>query len=1374
MIQGSDAKLNATPPVIGNNPHSTRCTDLIARFPVCVTMLFGIPLLSISLYPFMDLVARGLELDDNALDVFVADSTHTAIKKKIRHHHLQTDGWPYGLAPNRVVLSFKLQSRTVKNVGILQSPSHLMSIHDLERSFLNRVSLQGTFSTATRYFFPSQTTDHMYVLDGGGDTINLPVADTLKLLYLDPGAQWFNVSGSELRSEFVFGSQNINISIASTNPNRHWMNSYQDALQYLSPRRNSGVKVTYLFPEAFAVFFNLGYFLDGWLAISSMLIVVILVWVASKSLLCAAAVITIIIIQAHCGMLFLKSFYSEGRLCDQSLKLASMFCQFTGIPLVVFDVMIFWQVFWESGEVHTNGRRNTLTVPHRVAYSLKNSFPPIGLSLLSKFVVAFAASRSNLSSILLLESFHILVMFQCCVLVVVFSLILPAHITVYHYHMSGDTRSLQKQKEVLLRLFSQKRNNKVQKRFTEMVSAMRENYTYNGCGGALSLETCATGSQNDVIEDDEEQQNRSFLQHNDKLLFPRMGVFWGTKGLSNNQTNEQDEWNAVPSESHLLRCSRRKQLPTDIVRIPEGWSLISRKPSPRHSVLASNSSIASRYQMQASLLADAATFDNCSASPRQTCAQCTSVNLKSCSSGNHHQIIHNHYLTLARRDIPFRFLPSRSGTASRTVAHRIPQVTEVLCDVFSHGADGSLLQPVKPSIFAINQDKSKKKTANREKQQRQKQRVTVRKQSREDNQKESGCCHRLPYVSYWKSRLSKDAPKREYGVFGKRVDESQHDRDRRILSTEIQRPSPSSLNKLIDVAIIPFLIKIRIVVVSLCVLTTTLLFSLCDLRFSPASSTDVISLLLSEGVDSALHSHAHDDFSCGPDCIPTPDMLATTTKKVMKDEDYLIDSCDPLTTYHRFIDTCGYCMPKTTDLVPNCTIFDCRGEKFGLRRLNSCGKCTEPQTGSQAACREADTGGGCTDQNCVYGRCLNNACVCTGSWVGPACDECSETCSTNGACPTEIDSTCHCRGSWKGKHCEQCPGWSCDTFGVVIGCDGVIGSPAMINNCGVCSNDTQASCKYSPDTIDAEYSNHFSVSTILIHNPFTINLHGIYSQCQSWEAEGVLVSCPLLHFSPNLINSSTGLQAALKSSPRDISRDICDEFILIKISKEVQPSQLPFENVEVASQSLEKMRSETAINNGMKKGLITGVVVFMIIIYGVRLLSVGLLVCTLLSGWSSAVLIASCYTGLGWVLTSLDSICLYYGMFIWVSETAHSTAGYLYQLDFSRKSLLSRRVTRVDAVTMMLKRTVAPMLTSVISILSVCISLTFSDLQMWLSTALRLGLITAIIVLHTQVLFPCLLLCFGPTSLYWPAHSAIIRSVGVLIFVAVAGLMCFL
>ena len=1387
MIHGetSNFKSNAAPVIgAGNQTTRTICIiDCMAKFPVWVVVVVGMPLLFVSLYSLMELVGRGVNLDDDAVDIFTIDGTHSNIKRVVQKRHNKVDGWSdTEPVPSRMILIFYLKSRDDNNVSFLSSESSLRWIRGVEKKIIDKTSGESLPSTLTRYFYPSQRLDGSSVLDGNGDLYNQPLVSTIQILNMDPAFKWYHPSNSmsssvlnsyELRSEFVFGGHNLTESSSAINPYYHSVNHHRDALAYLFQVRFPGIGIRIQLNAAFSVLFNVGYYQGNWLILSTMMLVLLLVWISTKSLFCAVAAVFAIIIQTYIGTFILK--LTAGRLEKQSHDIASVACQFITVPLATCDTMTVWQQFCDSGEIHNRGKKNTLTVPHRLAYTVRNSYPPICFSLLSRMSVSLIVLSSKLRQVQFLESVGFIIFGQTVIATVLFGVVLPACIIIHHYHLSGDPRMFQKQKEAFIRL-RQGVNNKTKNHFNSMVMAMRDNYKYNGCGGSLASEVCVTCTSDVVGGSDGGIDQKSELQHNESLILPRLGLFWGIRKSTKQNTQAEGSWSNIPSETHLLRRSRRKQLPSEVIKLPLEWTLVSSGKYGRlasQAALAANSTTAERSLRQINQIINNYTFDNDVGSPRQTCARSTNVITTHCRSGEYHRVIYNHFSSFAGFSIKFKLLPQtqRDTSTQRTAIRRIPQVTEVLCDVFSNGADGRLFKP-------------ENKTPRSEKRSSDLKKLSMRSNDREGlvavtqhrDTETTGCARFIPCYEYWKVRLKKDAPKRKYVVFGKRVNETQQERDRRIISTEINRPSPPFVDKVID-SILPVVFRFRCIVVGFFVIISVLLLCFYDLDISSSTVGDLMKLMLSSVDSSATLSYYEFDYSCGPDCLPTEEVLQLTSTRLPPGiTNEVIDTCDPLVSYHRHINACGRCVPQLSISEDSCIQFDCSGVQFGMKTLNSCGGCV--QKSETETC--VKTLNNCDDEDppttCGHGYCHNNTCVCNGSWIGQNCDECPETCSQHGSCPTESIPTCSCRGSWQGKYCDFCPGYQCDPSGNILGCDGKINSSAVINSCGVCGS-PDSTCKYNPE-LAGDFLNRISyTTTILVHNTSLEEMLHLRRKCVSWNEYAKVISCPLLYFESEILQNSSELQKEWNKSPRSVSRDmsIIDqrvEWVVIKVALHVSDEEISVANFKISSTQLEKERSEEITKPTLKKIYLTAVVVLVITIYGIRVLSFRLCVCALISAGSCMLICVSIYNGIGWKITSIDYLCLFFGIFYWTCATTHSIAGYQYELDFSRHSLLSRKVTRFNAVSVMLKRTASPIITSALCMIGVCISLTFSDLGLWFSLSLRLFLLTIIIVVHTQFLFPCLLICIGPTALFWPAHSNIMRLIGTLLFMVITGVSC--
>eukprot|EP01062_Namystynia_karyoxenos_P021937 TRINITY_DN1837_c0_g1_i1.p1 TRINITY_DN1837_c0_g1~~TRINITY_DN1837_c0_g1_i1.p1 ORF type:complete len:2069 (+),score=598.65 TRINITY_DN1837_c0_g1_i1:287-6208(+) len=135
-------------------------------------------------------------------------------------------------------------------------------------------------------------------------------------------------------------------------------------------------------------------------------------------------------------------------LTDGELSLLTVLALFVALGMSANGAMVFFNTFRHSAFMSSTGRRNTLSVPQRLAWCYRKA----GVGTFASHVVALVAFATNAASpVPAVRSFATFLSILTTVNAYLFLTFFPSLVVFHHYHISGGRRTAQRQKEVRLR-----------------------------------------------------------------------------------------------------------------------------------------------------------------------------------------------------------------------------------------------------------------------------------------------------------------------------------------------------------------------------------------------------------------------------------------------------------------------------------------------------------------------------------------------------------------------------------------------------------------------------------------------------------------------------------------------------------------------------------------------------------------------------------------------------------------------------------------------------------------------------------------------------------------------------------------------------------
>ena len=133
----------------------------------------------------------------------------------------------------------------------------------------------------------------------------------------------------------------------------------------------------------------------------------------------------------------------------EQLSLLSLLSSYVLLGMSTDGIMVFFNTFRQSAFMETNGRRNTLNVPQRLAFCFRKA--GVGITI-SHLTAGVAFSMNYLSPVPAIRDFGIFMFIIMMVDIYMFLTVFPCILMLHHYHISQRRRNAQRQKELVLSL----------------------------------------------------------------------------------------------------------------------------------------------------------------------------------------------------------------------------------------------------------------------------------------------------------------------------------------------------------------------------------------------------------------------------------------------------------------------------------------------------------------------------------------------------------------------------------------------------------------------------------------------------------------------------------------------------------------------------------------------------------------------------------------------------------------------------------------------------------------------------------------------------------------------------------------------------------
>eukprot|EP00760_Papus_ankaliazontas_P023966 PhM_4_TR2107/c0_g1_i2/m.67100 len=174
----------------------------------------------------------------------------------------------------------------------------------------------------------------------------------------------------------------------------------------------------------------------------SVLFVILFMWIHTNSIILSLATVVQLLIISPAGL------FLYNRLTGHhEVSLLSSLVVFVIFSFGLDSAMIMFSTFNHSGFMATMGRINTLTVEQRIAYTYRKS--GVGITI-SNIVALSCFAVNSISPVRAIQNFGIQMVIMCVLNLYMFLTFFPSMLLVHHFHFSKRRRNLQRKKEILL------------------------------------------------------------------------------------------------------------------------------------------------------------------------------------------------------------------------------------------------------------------------------------------------------------------------------------------------------------------------------------------------------------------------------------------------------------------------------------------------------------------------------------------------------------------------------------------------------------------------------------------------------------------------------------------------------------------------------------------------------------------------------------------------------------------------------------------------------------------------------------------------------------------------------------------------------------
>eukprot|EP01059_Diplonema_ambulator_P004797 TRINITY_DN14532_c1_g7_i1.p1 TRINITY_DN14532_c1_g7~~TRINITY_DN14532_c1_g7_i1.p1 ORF type:complete len:1150 (+),score=214.55 TRINITY_DN14532_c1_g7_i1:72-3521(+) len=368
------------PPVLGKVYPRGLVSELIASRPLEATLVsLVVPVaLLVAAYSINIL---SLDRMDCGLESMVI-SSHESYQKKMRMADLERE---WSDTRQRTELSDRVFIQYQADVDILLSDSHLRWVKQVEEGIESiwngscfkehsKPDVCFPMTSVRQYFFAGSVVNLSWVMDGSTNIINDPKPLTKDLLKKNPSWKWFATSPSEnIRTQFRL----------KPGRNSGFWKSFLEHIDYVShsataQRKPKSMSLSVGGDGVIPAIICHTISANQWpLGLSALLLFTFL-WIVTRSVISASASI-VHVVTCYAGALLLY-FVTTG----QPLVILFHLALYLVVGMTVNGVLIFHKTFAQSGFMPTCGRRNTLTLPQRLAFTYRKA----GKGVVSSHVIA--------------------------------------------------------------------------------------------------------------------------------------------------------------------------------------------------------------------------------------------------------------------------------------------------------------------------------------------------------------------------------------------------------------------------------------------------------------------------------------------------------------------------------------------------------------------------------------------------------------------------------------------------------------------------------------------------------------------------------------------------------------------------------------------------------------------------------------------------------------------------------------------------------------------------------------------------------------------------------------------------------------------------
>eukprot|EP01065_Artemidia_motanka_P031408 TRINITY_DN3775_c1_g1_i1.p1 TRINITY_DN3775_c1_g1~~TRINITY_DN3775_c1_g1_i1.p1 ORF type:complete len:2429 (+),score=625.51 TRINITY_DN3775_c1_g1_i1:85-7287(+) len=321
----------------------------------------------------------------------------------------------------------------------------------------------GVFENMYKLFWDFRPQEHPAVMTADG--MQQPASAVLDTFYQNPNWPWFGDARNTittrrskmLRTQITLGripkgAQTEDLSDAERLVLDRFMASllrilddYAGQMWSGNPRNSSlprGVRITYGGDGVLESKVDRALDRDWWWVALAVVVVTISFWLYTHS--CFIAILAI----GQTGLTFYSASFVYISSRDEPMSLLALLAYYVILIMSCDGVMIYFNTFRQTAFMETSGRRNHLNVAQRLAYTYRKAGVSVTVSHLSAGVAFICNAVSPVPAI---KSFGVLMVILVTFNWYLFLFFFPCVLVWHHFHISKRRRNAQRQKEVVLR-----------------------------------------------------------------------------------------------------------------------------------------------------------------------------------------------------------------------------------------------------------------------------------------------------------------------------------------------------------------------------------------------------------------------------------------------------------------------------------------------------------------------------------------------------------------------------------------------------------------------------------------------------------------------------------------------------------------------------------------------------------------------------------------------------------------------------------------------------------------------------------------------------------------------------------------------------------